>query len=66
VALESPIQRLVDEATIFAKALKDKKYTDMLRWLSSVGFSSHLKGISDSRVAGPGKWLLEHSTRLGQ
>ena len=59
-ALENPINRLVDQATISLRTLEEKKYLDLLRWLSSVEFSRHHERHSEGRIPGSGKWLLDH------
>ena len=63
-ALDDPIKRLVDQATVSAKTLEKHKYLELLHWLSSVPFSRHHEWHSESRVPGSGKWLLDHPQYL--
>ncbi|KAJ5497119.1 hypothetical protein N7463_009106 [Penicillium fimorum] len=46
--LQRPIQRLVDESTIYAKVLEQEKFLKILQWLSAVPYSQHQKRHSDA------------------
>ena len=63
-AMNNPISRLVDQATISTKTLQENKYLELLCWLSPVPFSHHHERHSESRVPGSGKWLLDHPQYL--
>ncbi|KAI9655980.1 MAG: hypothetical protein M1821_005041 [Bathelium mastoideum] len=59
--LEAPIARLVDQAFLFEKTLNERKYLDILRWISSVPYARHHERHSEGRLPGTAKWLLQHS-----
>lgn len=63
-ALDNPIKRLVDQATMSTKTLQEHEYLELLHWLSSVPFSRHHERHSESRVPDSGKWLLDHPQYL--
>ena len=62
--LEKPINRLVDQAAVYAKVLEENKYREVLCWLSPVSFIRHHERHSETRIPGSGKWLLDHPQYL--
>ncbi|KAI9684613.1 MAG: hypothetical protein M1822_005701 [Bathelium mastoideum] len=60
-SLEAPIARLVDQAFLFEKTLNERKYLDILRWISPVPYARHHERHSEGRLLGTAKWLLQHS-----
>ena len=63
--LEQPIHRIADQAAIYAKALEDARYREILDWLSPICFIEHQRWHSERRLQGSGEWLLNHRDYLG-
>lgn len=62
--LEKPINRIVDQATVYAKTLEKNQYREVLSWLSQIPFVRHHARHSESRIPGSGEWLLDHPQYL--
>ena len=58
--LEAPINRLIDQAAVYARTLEQNRYLEILRWLSSVPYVWHHEEYSKNRLPGSGNWLLDH------
>lgn len=62
--LEKPINRIVDQAAVYAKTLEENQYREVLSWLSPVPFVRHHERHSESRIPGSGEWLLDRPQYL--
>ena len=62
--LTQPISRVADEAAIYKKALEERRYREILDWLSPVPFKLHHKHHSENRLPASGGWLLSHADYL--
>lgn len=62
--LDKPINRIVDQAAVYAKTLEENQYHAVLSWLSRIPFVRHHERHSESRIPGSGKWLLDHPQYL--
>ena len=59
-SLETAVVRLCDQASLATESLDEKKYLDLLRWLSDMPFTRHHELRCQSRVPGTGGWLFRH------
>jgi hypothetical protein len=58
--LEAAITRLSVQATVYSRSLSEQKYNKILEWLSASPYYNHHQFLSQSRLSGLGKWLLNH------
>lgn len=58
--LETAITRLSIPATMHSQSISEQKYKKILEWLSASPYYSHHRFLSQSRLPGFGKWLLNH------
>ena len=59
-SLEAAITRLSVQATMYSQSLSEQKYNKILEWLSASPCSTQHQFLSQSRLPGLGKWLLNH------
>ncbi|KAF2808297.1 uncharacterized protein BDZ99DRAFT_51369 [Mytilinidion resinicola] len=60
VYLEAAVTRLSVQATMYSQSLSEQKYNKILEWLSASPYYNHHQFVSQSRLPGLGKWLLNH------
>ncbi|KAL2010914.1 hypothetical protein VTN00DRAFT_3632 [Thermoascus crustaceus] len=58
--IQSPLSRVVDASTIYAKTVEEQQFQELLTWMSPVPYSQHHATHSESRLPESTKWLFKH------
>lgn len=58
-AFELPINRIPNQATVYEKAVEEKRYGKILNWLSHTPYKPSHQRYSEFRIEGTGEWLLK-------
>ena len=65
VSLETAVTRLSVQASMYSQSLSEQKYNKIVGWLSASPYYNHHQFVSQSRLPGLGKWLLDHRDYIG-